>query len=169
SPGTTGGCRNANDRVDPDRSARLDTACGFWVNKFPAAADLLQGRAVALRGRDRRVGADVDHGRQPGRPGLVQGPGEVAGLVYPGGVAAEAPGDRDQVAVVETPVLVLVGGVGVPQELLLVQRRVVVDHHDHVQPVAPGGLQLGDVVEEAAVTGQADHLAVRAGGLHAEG
>ena len=53
--------------------------------------------------------------------------------------------------------------------LLLVQRVVIVNHSQRVDAVPGGGLQLGKVIPEAAVTGEAHHRAVRHGTLGPHG
>ena len=134
------------------------------------------GRAARhprLLGDRVHVGHHVDHHRPlHARSPACQRAGELAGFRHPDADAAEGFRDLGEIDVREAPhllgaaaLLAAIGGVVEPD--LLIERGVVVDDDHRVDVVAARGLELGDVIVETAVAGEADHRPVRQRTFHA--
>src|SRR5262245_52710357 len=114
-----------------------------------------------------------DHRRVRTQSLLESGP-DVVRTLDPDADAAHRlghPREADGVAEVPhlfRPAALLTAVGGIEEVFLLIQGVVVVDQHDRVDPEARRGLELGQVIVEAAVAAEAYHRPIRQRALRAE-
>src|SRR5262245_18469589 len=135
---------------------------------------LSRGRPPRPLGHGVDVADDFHDHRRVRAQGLLESGPDVVGALHPDPDAAHRlghPGEADGVAEVPhllRPAALLASVGGVEEVLLLIQGIVVVDQHDRVDPEARRGLELREVIVEAAVAAEADHRPIRQRALGAE-